>query len=53
VGEALLTLLVFYAGRHPRTRTAVSRVGAIATPLLYCAIGVFILIDANTFSFLS
>jgi cadmium resistance protein CadD (predicted permease) len=52
VGEVLLTLLVLNAGRHPRTRAAVSRIGTIATPLLYCAIGVLILIDANTFSFL-
>jgi cadmium resistance protein CadD (predicted permease) len=52
VGEVLLTLLVLSAGRHPRTQAAVSRIGTIATPLLYCAIGVFILIDANTFSFL-
>jgi cadmium resistance protein CadD (predicted permease) len=52
IGEVLLTLLVLNAGRHPRTRAAVSRIGTIATPLLYCAIGVFILIDANTFSFL-
>jgi cadmium resistance protein CadD (predicted permease) len=53
VGLVLLTLLVLYAGRHPRTRAAVSRVGTIATPLLYCAIGLLILVDANTFSFLS
>ena len=52
VGEVLVTLLILNAGRHPRTRAAVSRIGTIATPLLYCAIGVLILIDANTFSFL-
>ena len=49
VGEVLLTLLVLNAGRHSRTRAAVSRIGTFATPVLYCAIGVFILIDANTF----
>ena len=52
VGEVLVTLLILNAGRHPRTRAAISRIGVFATPLLYCAIGVLILIDANTFSFL-
>ena len=50
VGEVLLTLFILNAGRHPRTRAAAARVGAIAVPLLFCAIGILVLIQANTFS---
>jgi len=52
VGEALLTVFVLGAGRHPRVRGAVTAVGAVATPLLYCAIGILVLIEAGTLSVL-
>ena len=48
--EALLTMCILAAGRHPRARAITARAGAIAAPLLYCAIGVLILIAANTLS---
>jgi cadmium resistance protein CadD (predicted permease) len=48
VGEVLLTLLVLWLGRHPRTQVAVARVNVVATPLLYCAIGVLIMLWAGT-----
>ncbi len=50
IGEALLTVLILRAGRHPRTCDAAARIGAIATPLLFCALGVLILVQANTLS---
>jgi cadmium resistance protein CadD (predicted permease) len=49
-GEVLLTMFVLSAGRHPRTRAITTRIGTIAAPLLYCVIGVLVLIEANTFS---
>jgi cadmium resistance protein CadD (predicted permease) len=52
VGEVLVTLFILSAGRHPRTRVLTTRVGAIAAPVLYCAVGVLVLIEANTFSLL-
>lgn len=50
VGETLLTLAILGAGRHPRARAVSARIGAVAAPLLYCAIGVLILLAAGTFS---
>jgi cadmium resistance protein CadD (predicted permease) len=52
VGEVLLTWFILRAGRHPRTRAVAGHIGMIAAPLLYCAIGVLVLVEANTFSFL-
>jgi cadmium resistance protein CadD (predicted permease) len=49
-GEALLTMCILGAGRHPRARAVSTRIGIIAAPLLYCAVGVLVLIQANTFS---
>jgi cadmium resistance protein CadD (predicted permease) len=49
-GEALLSVFIVRAGRHPRTRAVMTRIGAVAAPLLYCAIGVLILVEAGTFS---
>jgi len=48
VGEALLTIFVLRAGGHPRVRRAVTAVGVVATPILYCAIGILVLIEAGT-----
>jgi cadmium resistance protein CadD (predicted permease) len=50
LGELLLTLFVVRAGRHPRTLGIVNRFGRWATPVLYCAIGVLVLIRAGTIS---
>jgi cadmium resistance protein CadD (predicted permease) len=47
-GEALLTLFVLRAGRHPRVRTAATAIGVVAAPLLYCAIGILVLVEAGT-----
>jgi cadmium resistance protein CadD (predicted permease) len=51
-GEAVLTLLILRAGAHPRLRDAAARIGAVATPVLYCAIGLLVLWEAGTFSFI-
>jgi cadmium resistance protein CadD (predicted permease) len=52
LGEVLLTLFALRAGRHPRVRDVVTASGAFAAPLLYCAIGVLVLVEAGTLSFL-
>jgi cadmium resistance protein CadD (predicted permease) len=51
-GELLLTAGVLRIGRHPRTRGAVTRIGVWAAPVLYCLIGVLVLVRAGTLSFL-
>jgi cadmium resistance protein CadD (predicted permease) len=48
VGEVLLTFAVLRAGRHRLASDIVGRVGVFATPLLYCAIGVLVLIRCGT-----
>jgi cadmium resistance protein CadD (predicted permease) len=48
--ELLLTLFVRRAGQHPRVRAAMSRLGAFATPVLYCVIGVLVLVESGTLS---
>jgi cadmium resistance protein CadD (predicted permease) len=50
VGELLLTAIVLVGGRQPRLRTALIRLGALALPLLYCAVGILVLYDARTLS---
>jgi cadmium resistance protein CadD (predicted permease) len=52
LGEFLLTLFVLRAGGHPRVRQAVTTFGVFAAPLLYCAIGILVLVEAGTLSFL-
>jgi cadmium resistance protein CadD (predicted permease) len=47
-GEVLVTFFIMGAGRHPRLRDAMTRVGAFAVPLLYCVIGVVVLVQAGT-----
>jgi cadmium resistance protein CadD (predicted permease) len=47
-GEALLTLFVLRAGRHPRVRAIATAIGVVAAPLLYCAIGILVLLEAGT-----
>jgi cadmium resistance protein CadD (predicted permease) len=50
VGEVLLTLFVLRAGSHRRVRSALTTVGVIGTPILYCAIGIVVLAEAGTLS---
>jgi cadmium resistance protein CadD (predicted permease) len=50
LGEALLTAFILRAGQHPRWRGLATRFGMIATPLLFCAIGVVVLWRAGTLS---
>ncbi len=41
--------LAVVVGRHPRTLAALERAGAWVTPLVYCVIGVAVLVRAGTF----
>jgi cadmium resistance protein CadD (predicted permease) len=50
--EVLLTLLILRAGGHPRVRAGMTAFGVFAAPLLFCAIGILVLVEAGTFSFL-
>jgi cadmium resistance protein CadD (predicted permease) len=50
VGEVILTLLVLRAGSHQRVRTAITTIGVIGTPILYCVIGIVVLVEAGTLS---
>jgi cadmium resistance protein CadD (predicted permease) len=48
-GEIALTAMVLWAGRHPRARTAMGRVGHVAVPVLLCILGVMVMAQAGTF----
>jgi cadmium resistance protein CadD (predicted permease) len=48
VGELLLCLFILRAGTHPRVRAAVTAIGMVAAPILYCAIGILVLLEART-----
>jgi cadmium resistance protein CadD (predicted permease) len=48
VGEVLLCLFILRAGNHPRVRAAVTAIGIVAAPILYCAIGILVLLEAGT-----
>ena len=48
LGEALLTFAVVRAGRHRRIRDGATRAGVWAAPVLYCLIGVLVLVRAGT-----
>jgi cadmium resistance protein CadD (predicted permease) len=48
LGELLLTMFVRRAGQHPRVRDVMTRLGAFAGPLLYCVIGILVLVEAGT-----
>jgi cadmium resistance protein CadD (predicted permease) len=51
-GEIAVTWLVLTGGRHPKARGVMTRLGAVAVPILLCAIGVLIMVQAGTFSLL-
>ena len=52
VGEVVVTAAVLAAGRHPRARTVMTRLGQVAVPLLLCGVGVLVLVSAGTLSWL-
>jgi cadmium resistance protein CadD (predicted permease) len=51
-GEIGVTAAILAAGRHQRARDAMARLGAVAVPLLLCAVGVLVLVTAGTLSWL-
>jgi cadmium resistance protein CadD (predicted permease) len=51
-GEVGVTAAILAAGRHPRARSVMIRLGAVAVPLLLCAVGVLVLLTAGTLSWL-
>jgi cadmium resistance protein CadD (predicted permease) len=52
VGEVVVTLLVLAGGGHPKLRGVMTRLGAVAAPVLLCGIGVLVMLEARTFSLL-
>jgi cadmium resistance protein CadD (predicted permease) len=52
LGEVGVTAIVLAAGRHPRARSVMGGLGAVAVPLLLCAVGVLVLVSAGTLSWL-
>jgi cadmium resistance protein CadD (predicted permease) len=52
VGEVGVTAAVLAAGRHPRARTVMTSLGAVAVPILLCGVGVLVLLTAGTLSWL-
>jgi len=51
-GEVGVTAAILAAGRHPRARGVMTRLGAVAVPLLLCGVGVLVLLTAGTLSWL-
>jgi cadmium resistance protein CadD (predicted permease) len=51
-GEIGVTAAILAAGRHPRARGVMARLGAVAVPLLLCGVGVLVLVTAGTLSWL-
>ena len=49
-GEVAVTAVILRGGRHPKTRAAMDRLGAVAVPVLLCGIGVLVMVEAGTFS---
>ncbi len=50
LGEVLVTALILGGGRHPRACSVMTRLGAVAVPVLLCCIGVLVMVEAGTFS---
>jgi cadmium resistance protein CadD (predicted permease) len=50
VGEVAVTAAILAAGRHPRARVVMTRLGAVAVPLLLCCVGIIVLLTAGTLS---
>jgi cadmium resistance protein CadD (predicted permease) len=51
-GEVGVTAAILAAGRHPRARGVMTRLGAVAVPLLLCGVGVLVLLTAGTLGWL-
>ena len=51
-GEVGVTAVILAAGRHPRARAVMTRLGAVAVPLFLCGVGVLVLLTAGTLSWL-
>jgi cadmium resistance protein CadD (predicted permease) len=52
VGEVTVTALILAGGRHPKGRDLMTRLGTVAVPVLLCAVGVLVLVQAGTLSLL-
>ena len=52
VGEVGVTAAILAAGRHPRARGVMTRLGEVAVPLLLCGVGILVLVTAGTLSWL-
>jgi len=52
LGEAAVTVVVLTGGRHPKARALMDRLGAVAVPVVLCAVGVLVMLQAGTFSLL-
>ena len=52
LGEVAVTAVVLAGGRHPRARALMDRLGAVAVPVLLCAVGVLVMLQAGTLSLL-
>jgi cadmium resistance protein CadD (predicted permease) len=52
IGEVLVTWLILSGGRHPKARGVMLRLGHSAVPVLLCAVGILVLVQAGTFSLL-
>lgn len=53
VFDLALCVAAWLIGRHPRTVRLLERVGSWLSPLVYCAIGVVVLIEAGTIAWLT
>jgi len=51
-GEVGVTAAILAAGTHPRARAVMTRLGALAVPLLLCGVGVLVLVTAGTLTWL-
>jgi cadmium resistance protein CadD (predicted permease) len=51
-GEIGLTALVLAGGRHPKARSVMTRFGVLAVPVLLCAVGALVMVEAGTFALL-
>ena len=52
LGEVAVTAVVLAGGRHPKSRALMDRLGAVAVPVVLCAVGVLVMLEAGTFSLL-
>ncbi len=51
-GEVLVTWLVLTGGRHPKARGAMTTFGSLAVPVLLCVVGMLVMLQAGTLSWL-